>query len=270
MRLHAITGLPRSGSTLLAQILNQNPIFYASPTSIMPQIVSMLSMTFSGSPEIKSALAKGKEVTEAKIDRCVKSVIEAWYDGKEVVFDKGRGWCHNALILKRLYPEAKMFVTVRDLRNVFATIEKEYGKNPVLDMAANPLEKTVYERANQMFSPQGIIGLPINGVEDLLRRKPDNAVIIQFETFVKSPKLIMEKIYAEIKEPYFEHDFDNVSEVSEDSGLYDAVHLNKFPHTVHKKVEPRDDYEWKKFVSDDVARLIMEKFNGYNRAFGYS
>ena len=42
MKLHFISGLPRSGSTLLAGILRQNPAFHAAMTGPVAGLVTVL------------------------------------------------------------------------------------------------------------------------------------------------------------------------------------------------------------------------------------
>ena len=51
---HFITGLPRSGSTLLTAILKQNPRFHASITDSLATIVRGVIETSQDSPGMKS------------------------------------------------------------------------------------------------------------------------------------------------------------------------------------------------------------------------
>jgi len=264
---HVICGLPRSGSTLLCNVLNQNPRFFASSTSILPQTLAQLSALWSNSPEIKADLARDAKGTEKRLNDAVKALIGAWYKGRGVVFDKSRGWAHNALPLKKLYPEARIIVTVRDLRSIFASIEKHHAANPLLDHAANPQEKEIYTRADQMFSPQGMIGLTVGGVMDLMRRKPPGLFVVQYETFAENPDMIMDRLYAEIGEPRCEHDFAKVENTATD---LDALYLNKFPHEGSGRVEAVDRDEWRRHVPQDVAGAIMQTHAGFNQAFGYN
>ena len=59
-QIHFITGLPRSGSTLLCNVLNQNPEFYAGSTSPLPALVNTLVNCLSNSPEVQAALIKSE------------------------------------------------------------------------------------------------------------------------------------------------------------------------------------------------------------------
>lgn len=268
MKLHMIAGLPRSGTTLLCNIFNQNPKFKATSTSILPQLLSIIVNTWSNSVEIKNLLEKEREKTENRMSRTLKSFVESWHEekDKEVIFDKSRGWILNTLLIKKLYPDTKIIVLIRDLRNVFSSIEKQHIKTPFFDEAQNPQSKTIYNRANNMFSPEGIIGLPIIGIEDLLRRNLKGVIFIQYEELVKNPKEVMKKLYSELGENYFEHDFENVKNTAIDP---DGHYLYKYPHQGCGKVEPKSVEEWKSFISPDLADTIMKRFQDYNNFFGY-
>lgn len=268
MKLHVITGLPRAGSTLFCNILNQNEKFWATSTSPMPRLLNSITKNWSDSVEIKNLLEKQKELTENKMKESLKSFIETWYkyENKEIVFDKSRGWSGNNLMLKHLYPDSKIIVLIRDLRNVFASIEKQHRKNPLLDEANNIQEKTVYTRADNMFSPNGLIGSCLVGIEDLIRRDPDGLIFVQYETLTQNPKLVMERIYTELEEEYFNHDFDNIKNTAIDC---DGHYLHKYPHKGEGKIEVNDVEEWKKYISIDLANTIMNRFKDYNKFFGY-
>jgi len=116
-----------------------------------------------------------------------------------------------------------------------------------------------------MFSPQGLIGTPIAGVEDIIRRKLD-VHWVKFDQLSKFPIEVMREIYNYLEEPPFNHDFENVVNTSTDP---DALYNFKFPHKGEGKVAPPDPNEWKNFMSDELAQLISSKFPLFNSHFGY-
>jgi len=267
MKLHVLTGLPRSGSTLLANIFNQNPNFHATSTSELPHFLNQITHSWTNSIDVKNELNNDREKTEDKMLRTMRAYVEAWHKSdKKVIFDKSRGWSNNALMLHKLFPEAKMIVMIRDLRNVFASVEKQHAKFPLLDEAQDPQSKTLYTRADQQFGPQGVIGAPIVGIEDLLRRKPDGILFVKYEEFVENPEKTLEDIYKLIDESFYEHDFENIENTATDP---DGFYLHKYPHKGSGKVEKTDIDEWKKFLSDDLAKTIMDRFEFYNKSFKY-
>lgn len=262
---HAIGGLPRSGSTLLCNILNQNPRFYASSTSCVAPAMRQAASFLSSTDEIRSELVADRARTERRFVALLRGMMEGWYSDVEqpVVFDKSRAWNHNALLLRQLYPDAKLILVVRDLREVFASIEKQHRKNVAMTM---PGGSSVAAKADAMFArPGGMIGGPVAGVEDILRRCPDNVALIKYEQLCADPSGVLRTLYEALGEPWFEHDLDNVHKHATE---LDALWLHKFPHEGSGAVE-RADTTWPQYVAPDLARRIMGQFPLYNNAFGY-
>lgn len=240
MKFHVLCGMPRSGSTMLASLLNQNPRFHASSTSALPYVMESISVRLSNTPEVKSDLAADREAAEARLVRASRAYLHAWYDDvAPVVFDKARSWSTSALLLEQLVPDAKMIVLVRDPRAVFASIERQHARFPLLDVAQTPVERTVYDRASKLFAPEGIIGQCIVGVEDLLRRRLPSLVLVHYEHLVAEPEMVLRRIYQEIGEEYYAHDFVNIKNTATD---LDVMYFNKFPHDGSGPVEVREDY----------------------------
>ena len=231
-------------------------------------MLNNLVHTWSTSTEIKSMLEKQKEETELRMEVSARALMDEWYSHKnvELVFDKSRAWSASSLLLNKVYPDCKMIVCVRNLLNVFASIEKQHRKNPLLDEAPGLNEKTVYNRADMMFGPEGLVGQPIVGIEDILRRGPNNVIFVHYETFTQDPAMAMQRIYTELGEPLYNHDFNNVENTSEDA---DGFYLHKYPHQGCGKVAPTDTEEWKDYLSPDLAQTIKGRFEDYCQYFGY-
>lgn len=260
MKFHVVTGMPRSGSTLLCNILNQNPEFYASSTSSLPAILNGMSKAISNDPVTKAKL--DQDETETRITTTLLGTIYNWYISykDKVVFDKSRGWTHHALMLNKLIPDAKMIVCVRDLREVFASTEKQNAKTAHIFTSEN-----MFQRADSFFSPEGLIGAPLRGVEDCLRRRLPQMMIVEYHKLCNEPDKTLREIYEFIGVDYFEHDFEHVVNVAED---VDGMYMNKFPHNASGRVEPNNS-NWGEWVSLDIAKKIMELGQYYNRRLGY-
>ena len=176
MKFHTISGLPRSGSTLLCNIFNQNPDFHASSTSALSTTLGTLNALWSQAPEIKSDLAADKVRTEQRIERVLRAVVLSWCGYTEtiepdasgcgdvinpeasVIFDKSRGWITIVDTLHKLFPDSRCICMVRDPRHVFASVQRHHQEFPLLSDTG---QATVFARADAMFSPQGIVGGPL-------------------------------------------------------------------------------------------------------------
>jgi len=260
--MNVIMGLPRSGSTLLCNILAQNPDFQVEHTNPLPGILGAMVAVWSNSPDVKGGLIPDRrEETETKLHRSAKAFCDAWNDTEKVPFCKSRGWAMNILALKQVYPDAKVIVTVRDLREVFCSFENQHRKFPLLD--DNPV-KGITQKAVNMFSAEGMIGSCLKGVEDILNRKQD-VFFVKYEDFVRHPMEMMERLYCYIEQPSFEHDFENVVNTATDP---DHLYNNKFPHNGSGKVQASPP-SWPKTISDMLANSIMAGFPWFNQQFGY-
>jgi len=265
---NVITGLPRSGSTLLCNILNQNPDFYASSTSPLSELLAMMVNKFSTSPEVQAGLVRDSEAMTDKCNDVLTGIIEAWHadQADKVVFDKSRGWSFNALLLQQLCEGAKVIVTVRDLRGVFGSVEKQHRRTALFDASPSGLDKTIFARADAMFAPTGMIGQCAVGVEDIVRRFGNQVYLLQYEAFTLDPAAKLKEIYKFLEIEYFTHDFDNVENVAED---VDGLYLNKFPHEGSGKVTATNRQEWQEYVTPDIGSLIYGRYPAYNEFCGY-
>ena len=87
--LHFLSGIPRSGSTVLAAILNQNPLTHVSTTSGLVHALDGLANTWHS-----AGLLNENDPERKKLAQTMRGAIDAFYEDtdKPVVIDKGRGW----------------------------------------------------------------------------------------------------------------------------------------------------------------------------------
>ncbi|KKL76736.1 hypothetical protein LCGC14_2041890, partial [marine sediment metagenome] len=241
--MNAITGLPRAGSTLLCNLLNQRDDCYASTTSILPRILHNISDTVSGAIEFKAALDRDRKRETERVERAVRAFVKGWYGDadREHVFDKSRGWTSNFDLFGQLWPQGKMIVLIRDLRNVFASIEKQDRRTGIF----REVHASIWTRAENMFSPTGIIGAPLDALQDLLRRNRKHVfiadprdesivghahayplMILRYESLAEFPQESMAAVARFLGIKQAKHDIDNVRNTAQDP---DGLYLYKFP-----------------------------------------
>lgn len=258
-QFHVVCGLPRSGSTLLCNLLNQHPKIYASSTSHVPHALAMLTTSHTRSPELKSSAIREHTRTLDRLRKAMRGYIDGWYDGvAEIVVDKSRLWNSHLQLLSWLDPSIRAIICVRDLRSVFASIEQRHVETPMFDEADNILQKTLTQRAETMFSPEGIIGSPLIGIEDAIKREPENKLFLRYEDLVRSPRHSFDAIYKFLDLPFFEHDFEHVENVAED---VDALYHFKYPHEGCGKVQPSNDSSmWERWVDPILSIKILNRY----------
>src|SRR5215471_11290888 len=127
-KFHFISGLPRSGTTLLAAILNQNPRFRAGMTSPLADIMGVVIAEASSKNDFSFDVSDEQRVA------MLRGLVENFYAGQGdagVVFDTSRLWCSRMQLLDTLFPEAKVIACVRQLSWVLDSMERLVRRQPV-------------------------------------------------------------------------------------------------------------------------------------------
>ena len=107
--IHFIAGLPRSGSTLLAAILRQNPRFHAGMTSP----VGAMYMALEGAMSRRNEAAVFIEEDQRR--DVLKGLFANYYNSiqkERLVFDTNRAWCTKLPALSELFPKAKIICSL--------------------------------------------------------------------------------------------------------------------------------------------------------------
>lgn len=232
MRYHFISGLPRSGTTLLSAILNQNPKFNASISGPLARFTRAV---------IQESSSQGGyrfQCPESKRKEIIKNMFDTYYSGSnEVSFDTNRGWTLLLPLLKDLYPTSKVIVCVRDIPTILDSFEKLVQSQPytMTSMFAENENINCYTRAETIMKSDRTLGFAYMALKQGLFSKEGQEMIklVEYDTLVKYPEETLKSIYKFIGEEYFEHDFNNVEYANEE---FDNDVALKDLHTTRKKV----------------------------------
>ncbi|MEM7057622.1 MAG: sulfotransferase [Pseudomonadota bacterium] len=232
---HFISGLPRSGSTLLAAILRQNPRFHAGMTSPVGPLFNACLNAMGAENEF--AVFFNDDQKRA----ILKGVFDNYYDHvetSEICFDTNRMWTSRMSAVRQLYPDAKMICCVRNPAWVFDSVERLIRKNAfdVSRMFNNPQERsTIFTRADALLHPNRMIGFAWSAMKEAYySADSDMMLLVDYDLLASRPGEVLPLIYQFIGEEPFDHDFENVEYEAED---FDMQMLAKDLHTVKGKVE---------------------------------
>ena len=209
-RHHFISGLPRSGSTLLSAILRQNPRMRAGMSSPVLGLCNGIIGALSAGSEFSSS------VDQATRRRLVRAVIDAYYadapaDG--VVIDTNRGWTARMPLLADLFPQAKVIACVRNPAWVVDSLERQYQADPYefTRLYPAPGRSTVISRAAFAMQHDQIVGLPWTALrEAFFGEHSQRLLLVDYDLLSRAPQKVMPLIYGFLDEPAFAHDFDNL------------------------------------------------------------
>jgi sulfotransferase len=209
MRFHFISGLPRSGSTLLAALLRQNPGFHAGMSGPVAGMVSAMLAEMSGRNEYSVF------IEDEQRQRVLRGLVEHFYAGvpAETVFDTNRAWCARMGVLRSLFPDARVIACVRDMPWVIDSIERLVQRNAfqpssIFNYASGG---TVYSRVDGVAGSEGLVGYPYNALKEaFFGGQAGSLMLLQYETLVANPAAALAAVYDFIGEPWFEHDFERI------------------------------------------------------------
>jgi sulfotransferase len=234
--IHFISGLPRSGSTLLSALLRQNPRMHAAMTSPVASLIGAVMPKMSGASEFASFF------NDERRKAIIKSLIEGFYadvDSEKTVLDTNRTWSSKAPLLKELYPEARIICCVREVGWILDSVERMLRKNPLQPSRVFNFQAggTVYSRTESLMnSDNGLVGLAWASLREAwFSDSAKRLIVVNYEGFVRNPEVVMKRLYGELCEPYFAHDYDHVAYDEPD---YDAHIGMPGMHKVRSKVGP--------------------------------
>ncbi len=209
--IHFISGLPRSGSTLLAAILRQNAQFHAGMTSPVAHLWGHLLAGMRAGSEW-SVFVDGE-----RRRNILRAIIDAYYHDihrEKLVFDTNRAWCARMPILSRLFPRSRVIACVRDPAWVVDSFERIVRKNPLLMSRLFKPEQctTVYGRVDALNSREGPVGFAWNALREAYYGEHANQLIfVDYEALTRDPSGTLNTLYDLLDLPRFDHDFENVS-----------------------------------------------------------
>jgi sulfotransferase len=239
-----MSGLPRSGSTLLSALLNQNPRFYSGPSS--PVVPTMIALEQSLAND-ELYLAYPKQPQAAKI---ISSVLENWYSDveKPVIFDKNRSWVNRLHYIPGYFGiEPKVLYPVRNIADILTSFISMYRRNPYTGQGRIPFLDEMLIKSNiplsddnrceVLCSPGGIVGASYNGLKQVFAEGKEKQIhLIEYDDLINQPEETMRKIYDFLGEEYFKHNFESIENIhrENDQMVYGLPDMHDVRSTLSK------------------------------------
>ena len=231
---HFISGLPRSGSTLLGAILRQNPRFSAGMSSPIANLVEGVVSQVSAGTELS------RMVDGPQRERILKGLFDSYYadNPAEVIFDTNRAWTARTSEMATLFPNAKIICCVRNVAWVMDSLERQFRGKAFENtgLFPNASERaTVYTRTEALAAPNRLVGFAYQALREACwGEHADRIMIVDYDILVSRPAEVLGLIYDFVGEPRSEHDFEHVSY---DAPAFDEQLGLDGLHRVRPKVE---------------------------------
>lgn len=264
-----MAGLPRSGSTLLSSILNQNPRFYSGPSS--PVLSTMFAIEdhllkdelFHGYPKLEQA------------NQIVSNIIRQYYSDvtQNVIIDKNRAWTARVPYIEGyIRQKAKIICPVRDIDEILTSMIVMIRRNPYKEgnLRINFIDEQLIKlniplsddnRCEYIASPDGILGQSLNAIiEGFNQGFGDRIYFVEYKDITNNPEETLGKLYEFLGEEYYEHTFDNLANHNRENdiqtyGLADMHEVRKqLKNTAPSPKEILSPYILEKCVGMDFWR----------------
>lgn len=238
--IHFISGLPRSGSTLLAGILRQNPRFHAAMSSPVAGLINGALEQMGAGSEFYTFFDedKRKAICRALFDAYYYAdITTADNIAPEVIFDTNRLWTARLHQLVELFDDFKVICCVRNPAWVMDSFEIIYRKNPFdySRMFNAGSRQTVYSRCETLINAGGTVGSAWTALKEAYYGEySDRLLLVDYDLLTQRPAEALALIYRFLGEPAFDHDF---SQVDYEDSDFDHKLGVKGLHSVHRKVE---------------------------------
>jgi sulfotransferase len=242
-----LSGLPRTGSTLLTSILIQNPNIHidSDGQSAVCQLMWDMQTSCQGKSS-EQLLGSGKL---GIVKSLMSSIPKIYYSeiNKPIIIDKCREWAHPAnvdMITNYITPNPKIIVTTRN----FIDVVKSYVYIRKMNNHPNPETGILDEGSEPIMRA-------FRAVEWAKKNNDGKFLFVDYDELLIKPKLVLEEIYSFINLKPFEHKFTNIINPHPNRDeIYGLIGL----HDIRPKIEKRDlDIE----LSAELKAKAMEIAN---------
>jgi sulfotransferase len=241
-----VTGLPRAGSTLLCQLLAQHPEIHCEGHS-SPLCNTLLGMRrmISDDTFFLSQLDQEFERSYAHLTSAMRGYLRGWYHDCEraMVVDKNRAWLHAVELLLQLEPDAKLIVCLRELGQIYGSIEAQHQRTILIDFIDHLADYDRFGRANMLFAKDKTIGSPLislHAVLDLPTAVQERLYFLRFEDLMAQPAACMSHVFSWLGLSPCQIDPERIASAPEES---DSHYHMKYPHKRAQRIASPQRHE---------------------------
>jgi sulfotransferase len=214
-----LSGLPRSGSTLLSAILSQNPALHCEGNSPVCHLMwEMCNILSTHSEQIR---ANNKEKATCDI---VSQIPHIYYQNipERIILDKCRSWTiptNITMLETSLKIDVKIIVMTRPILEIMGSFAYLYKNNHCSDDELN-------RRLRELLLPNSEpLMRSIKGI-NCAKKNYNNAkfLFISYDDIITKTEDTINKIYTFCEWIPFQHSFDNIMQkYAEDDSVYGLI-----------------------------------------------
>lgn len=252
--MHFIAGLPRAGSTMLVNILKQNPDIHGEAVSSLSSLVGSVHANW-----YSYDTNKEYENPQAKMG-VLRGMVDGYYRhiNRPIIIDKDRQWISQIGIMEPLLErQVKIVCMVRNPAEILTSFEKLRKHNPMFFALPDQSLRegsTIASRAYFYSGPNGPLGLAHAHLKDAITMGySDRLLFVDYNRFCNTPKAQTKRIYEFLELPQFDHDFKRIEQTEQYNDV--AVGLPNL-HKIKSSVD--------RTTANCVEYLGLELYQQYN------
>lgn len=252
-----LSGLPRTGSSLLSAILSQNPHIHAEGNSPVCPLMWEMCNSVTNCKEQFQANRKEHLVVEY-----IQHIPHFYYKGiqESIVVDKCRSWTHrpNFMMAKGcIDSNIKVIVMVRPIMEIVASFAKLYYRNGITG-------KSLETELQKLFIPDSDpLMRSLQGVKWAREQNaPGTFLFVNYDDLVKNPSVTIKRIYDFCGWVYFDHEFDNIQvKYPEDDTIYG---MNGYHHV--RRTLGKEETNIDRILTPEIIKKCRELSKELNNA----
>ena len=241
--------MPRSGNTLFASIMNQNPEIACTANSITLEIMKDIFL-------LKETDVFKNYQDHKSLDNVLNSVYYNFYKdwSQDVIIDRGPAMTEgNFMLLKKhLGQPVKCIVLWRDLLDVLASFIKWFENEPT----AYPNQygkKNIEEKLSMLMNDKGSIAKELKGIQNAMKPKNrKDCFFIRYEDLVTQPEPTIKGIYEFLEMDYYPHRFHSLNQFTLNGLGYDDTIVGKNLHTIKTDKLQLEENPYKKMIPQSI------------------
>ena len=251
-KIFFLCAVPRSGNTLFASIMNQNPDVAVTANSITLEIMKDLFLlkqtdTFQNFPDHESL--------NQVMDMVYPTFYKNW--SYKYIIDRGPvALPGNLTLMKKHFKQPiKCIVLLRDLMDVLASYIKWFENEPTAFPNKYLPSGTIEDKLGSLMNNKGAIAKELKCIQYLMR--PENrhmAYFFKYDDFVIDPEKYIKEIYQFLEIPYFQHKFIDLNQLIVNGTHYNDSVLGKTMHTIRTKEIKKLNNPYKEMIPERIKQ----------------
>lgn len=263
--IHFLSGLPRSGSTLLGALLSQHPKLCVTATNDLIELIVQARNNWVTCDGFK---AQGLQEVQPRIKSALAGMMRGFYQDELKngfsILDKNRGWPgYIGLIESILARKIKIVCPVRPITQIVASFERLMRNHPfTAPYGQGELyvqQQTIFGRAQVLLSNTGPIGLAgTRLLEAMDQGFWDRLLFVSYDRLIEDPVSTCIQIFAflDLKPIQVDPTDIIVPDSSRDIDVW-GLDLHKIQPQIHKS-ETKEDLlpkEVSQWIENNYAKL---------------